>query len=106
MSKLYNIKNLTRQNLRAWMAEKSKRHSKVQDFRADQVFYWLYQQQVESFSEMKNIGGETRKIMKTAPKSDQSIAQYDSDSSLKIYMLPLILPSKNQKKRLNPKRNS
>lgn len=63
MPKLYNIKNWTRQNLREWMDEKSKSVSKVQAFRADQVFYWLYQQRVESFAKMLNIGSETRKLL-------------------------------------------
>jgi len=63
MSKLHNIKNWTRQKLREWMAEKSTTNFKVKEFRADQVFYWLYTQQVGSFSEMNNIGRETRKIL-------------------------------------------
>ena len=70
MSKLYNIKNWTRQNLREWMAEKSIKHIKVQEFRADQIFYWLYQKKAESFSEMHNIGRETRKIMEEEPSGD------------------------------------
>ena len=63
MPKLDNIKNWTRQNLREWMVEKAKTQSKVQAYRADQVFYWLYQQRVGSFSEMLNLGKETRKML-------------------------------------------
>ena len=63
MSKLYNIKNWTRQNLRAWMVENAETQSKMQAFRADQIFYWLYQQKVESFAEMLNISQEIRKML-------------------------------------------
>ena len=86
MSKLYNIKNWTRHNLRAWMAEKSIKHSKVQEFRADQIFYWLYQKKAESFSEMHNIGLETRKIMEEnfwISSLEKAETQQSQDCSIK-----------------------
>ncbi|MEC9360528.1 MAG: 23S rRNA (adenine(2503)-C(2))-methyltransferase RlmN, partial [SAR324 cluster bacterium] len=55
MTKLYNIKNLTRHNLREWMNKKAKTKTQVQAFRADQIFYWLYQRRVGSFAEMHNL---------------------------------------------------
>ena len=90
MSKLYNIKNWTRQNLREWMAEKSIKHSKVQEFRADQIFYWLYQKKVESFSEMHNIGRETQKIMEEnfwISSLEKAETQQSQDGSIKYRLL-------------------
>mgnify|MGYP000038223311 CR=1 FL=1 len=90
MSKLYNIKNWTRHNLRAWMAEKSIKHSKVQEFRADQIFYWLYQKKAESFSEMHNIGWETRKIMEEnfwISSLEKAETQQSQDGSIKYRLL-------------------
>ena len=90
MSKLYNIKNWTRQNLREWMAEKSIKHSKVQEFRADQIFYWLYQKKAESFSEMHNIGRETRKIMEEnfwISSLEKAETQQSQDGSIKYRLL-------------------
>ena len=90
MSKLYNIKNWTRHNLRAWMAEKSIKHSKVQEFRADQIFYWLYQKKAESFSEMHNIGRETRKIMEEnfwISSLEKAETQQSQDGSIKYRLL-------------------
>ena len=63
MTKLYNIKNLTRHNLREWMNKKAKTKPQVQAFRADQIFYWLYQQRVGSFAEMHNLGKGMRKLL-------------------------------------------
>ena len=90
MSKLYNIKNWTRQNLREWMAEKSIKHIKVQEFRADQVFYWLYQKKAESFSEMHNIGRETRKVMEEnfwISSLEKVETQQSQDGSIKYRLL-------------------
>jgi len=90
MSKLYNIKNWTRQNLREWMAEKSIKHIKVQEFRADQIFYWLYQKKAESFSEMHNIGRETRKIMEEnfwISSLEKAETQQSQDGSIKYRLL-------------------
>ena len=63
MTKLYNIKNLTRHNLREWMNKKAKTKTKVQAFRADQIFYWLYQRRVGSFAEMHNLSKGIRKLL-------------------------------------------
>jgi len=90
MSKLHNIKNWTRQNLRRWMTEKSMKNFKVQEFRADQIFYWLYQKKATSFSEMQNIGRETRNIMEenflisTLKKCEKQESQ---DGSIKYRLL-------------------
>jgi len=90
MSKLYNIKNWTRQNLREWMDEKAGSQAKVQAFRADQVFYWLYQQRVGSFAEMLNLGKETRKLLEenfwisSLKKADE---QHSQDGSIKYRLL-------------------
>ena len=90
MSKLHNIKNWTRQKLREWMAEKSTTNFKVKEFRADQVFYWLYTQQVGSFSEMHNIGRETRKIMEEnfwISSLEKAEKQQSQDGSIKYRLL-------------------
>ena len=63
MTKLYNIKNLTRHNLREWMNKKVKTKTQVQAFRADQIFYWLYQRRVGSFAEMHNLSKGIRKLL-------------------------------------------
>ena len=63
ISKRYNIKNWTRQNLREWFKNNEKNHISLKSFRADQVFNWLYQKRVESFDQMLNIGQETREIL-------------------------------------------
>ena len=54
---------MTRHNLREWMNKKAKTKTQVQAFRADQIFYWLYQQRVESFAEMHNLGKGMRKLL-------------------------------------------
>ena len=90
MSKLYNIKNWTRQNLREWMDEKAGSQAKVQAFRADQVFYWLYQQRVGSFAEMLNLGKETRKLLEEnfwISKLKKADEQYSQDGSIKYRLL-------------------
>ena len=90
MSKLYNIKNWTRQNLREWMDEKAKTQSKVQAFRADQVFYWLYQQKVGSFAEMLNLGKETRKLLEDnfwISNLQQAEKHHSKDGSIKYRLL-------------------
>ena len=90
MSKLYNIKNWTRQNLWAWMVENAETQSKMQAFRADQIFYWLYQQKVESFAEMLNISQEIRKMLEehfwiSSMKIAES--QKSQDGSIKYRLL-------------------
>jgi 23S rRNA (adenine2503-C2)-methyltransferase len=90
MSKLYNIKNWTRQNLRAWMVENTETLSKMQALRADQVFYWLYRQKVESFAEMLNISQETKKMLEehfwiSSMKIAES--QKSQDGSIKYRLL-------------------
>jgi len=90
MSKLYNIKNWTRQNLWAWMVENAETQSKIQPFRADQIFYWLYRQKVESFAEMLNISQEIRKMLEehfwiSSMKIAES--QKSQDGSIKYRLL-------------------
>ena len=63
ISKRYNIKNWTRQNLREWFKKNEKISGSLKSFRTDQVFNWLYQKRVESFDQMLNIGNETRKML-------------------------------------------
>ncbi len=90
MSKLYNIKNWTRQNLREWMDEQASEQRKVQAFRADQVFYWLYQQRVESFAEMLNLGKETRKLLEEnfwISKLKKAEEHHSQDGSIKYRLL-------------------
>ena len=90
MSKLYNIKNWTRQNLREWIGAKVVSKSKLQAFRADQVFYWLYKQRVASFTEMLNLGMETRRLLEdnfwisSLKKADE---QHSQDGSIKYRFL-------------------
>ena len=63
MIKLKNIKDLTRKQLRDWLGEKTKMDRSIQSYRADQVFFWLYQKGVNSFAEMKNLGFMTRSLL-------------------------------------------
>ena len=72
------------------MAEKSTTNFKVKEFRADQVFYWLYTQQVGSFSEMHNIGRETRKILEEnfwISSLEKAEKQKSQDGSIKYRLL-------------------
>ncbi len=63
MPELNNIKNFTRKELIEWINDKTKSFSKNHAFRANQIFLWLYQKKVNSFSEMKNIGDGIRKLL-------------------------------------------
>ena len=63
ISKRYNLKNWTRQNLSDWFKKNEKSSSSVKSFRADQVFNWLYQKRAESFDQMLNIGQGTREML-------------------------------------------
>ena len=63
ISKRYNIKNWTRQNLREWFKKNEKNYSSLKSFRADQVFNWLYQKRAERFDQMQNIGQGTREML-------------------------------------------
>ena len=63
MSKLHNIKNFTRKELREWLNNKNIKCFKNQSFRADQIFLWLYKKRVKSFDEMKNIGDQIRELL-------------------------------------------
>ena len=44
-----DIRNWTRLELRQWLAEQSEEDPKIQPYRADQVFYWLYKRLVQDF---------------------------------------------------------
>jgi len=63
ISKRYNLKNWTRQNLSDWFKKNEISSSSVKSFRADQVFNWLYQKRAESFDQMLNIGQGTREML-------------------------------------------
>ncbi len=57
-NKLDDIKNYTREQLSAWLKEK-----KIQPYRANQIFKWIYIHQADSFSEMTNLSKETRSLL-------------------------------------------
>ena len=57
------IRNWTRLELRQWLEKQSEQDSKIQPYRADQIFYWLYRRKVQDFSEMANIGKPTRNVL-------------------------------------------
>ena len=57
------IRNWTRLELRQWLEKQSEQDSKIQPYRADQIFYWLYRRKVQDFSEMTNIGKPTRNVL-------------------------------------------
>ena len=52
------IRNWTRLELRQWLEKQSEQDPKIQPYRADQIFYWLYRRKVQDFSEMANIGNQ------------------------------------------------
>ncbi len=57
-NKLIDIKNYTRDQLSTWLKEK-----KIQPYRADQIFKWIYIHQADTFSAMTNISKETRSLL-------------------------------------------
>ena len=61
--KLPDIRNFTRQELRLCLNEASGNNSKIQAYRADQIFYWLYRSRVNDFDKMDNIGRPTREFL-------------------------------------------
>ena len=90
MSKLNNIKNWTRKKLRSWLLDKTRNHHKVQAYRAEQVFFWLYNKKVNSFSEMKNIGGYTRKLLEKhfrISSLEKVETTHSKDGSIKYLLL-------------------
>ena len=63
--KLPDIRNFTRQELRLCLNEASGNNSKIQAYRADQIFYWLYRSRVNDFEKMDNIGRPTREFLQS-----------------------------------------
>ncbi len=59
------IQDWTREELRQWLKAASIVHPKVQPYRADQVFYWLYRRRVADFEGMINIGRHTRELLQS-----------------------------------------
>ena len=85
-----DIRNWTRLELRQWLQEQSEIDSKIQPYRADQIFYWLYHRQVQDFSGMANIGKATRNILETRFRMDKlqrDHVQRSRDGSLKYRLL-------------------
>ncbi len=106
VSKLNNIKNWTRQNLRDWFKNYENSSSSIKSFRADQVFKWLYQKKAENFDQMLNIGKGTRNLLKdhffiSSLKAAETLKS--SDGSIKYRILlddgnsieSVFLPHKN-----------
>ena len=90
LSKRYNIKNWTRQNLRDWFKNYENSSTSIKCFRADQVFKWLYQKKAENFDQMLNIGKGTRKLLKdhffiSSLKVEEKLKS--SDGSIKYRIL-------------------
>ena len=84
------IRNWTRLELRQWIEKQSEQDSKIQPYRADQIFYWLYRRKVQDFSEMANIGKPTRNLLEKhfrigTLKRDQ--VQRSRDGSLKYRLM-------------------
>ena len=84
------IRNWTRLELRQWLEKQSEQDPKIQPYRADQIFYWLYRRKVQDFSEMANIGKPTRNVLEKhfsigTLKRDQ--VQRSRDGSLKYRLM-------------------
>ena len=85
-----DIRNWTRLELRQWLAEQSEEDPKIQPYRADQVFYWLYKRLVQDFSEMANIGKATRNLLEThfrIGRLGRDQIQRSRDGSLKYRLM-------------------
>ena len=85
-----DIRNWTRLELRQWLAEQSEEDPKIQPYRADQVFYWLYKRLVQDFSEMANIGKATRTLLEThfrIGRLGREQVQRSRDGSLKYRLM-------------------
>jgi 23S rRNA (adenine2503-C2)-methyltransferase len=55
---MINIKQLSRQELLDWLAEKN-----VRPFRADQILKWLYLRQVDNFDQMTDLSKDFRSLL-------------------------------------------
>ena len=88
MTKKTKIKGLTLNELECWVAEIGEK-----PFRAQQIYQWMYQKNVQSFDEMSNLSkGLREKISETASLSQLGIHEkYESklDKSIK-YLFRLI----------------
>src|SRR6056297_280478 len=57
-SRRQQIMDMSKPMLAEWLAERN-----IAAYRADQIFKWLYQQQIDGFEEMTNISKEIRALL-------------------------------------------
>lgn len=77
-----NLKSLTRAELEAFCSD-----MKLQRFRADQLFQWMYQKDVRAFSEMTNLSKDLRvKLEETAEVGtlEKASEQRSADGTIKF----------------------
>ena len=60
-TEMNDIKDLSLEELVSWLDTK-----RLASYRADQIFKWIYQRQVDSFDAMTNIGKPTRQLLAQA----------------------------------------
>lgn len=81
MSSLPNIRSLTREEIKSWLAERGEKA-----FRAQQVYEWLWKKNVSSFAEMSSLGKPLRDLLEThfsLGKVGIDNAQRSSDGTIK-----------------------
>ena len=96
-----DIKDLAREELIGWLETKG-----LESYRADQIFKWLYQRQVDSFDAMTNLGKPLRRLLSDAFKIERLkvAATEDSVDGSRKFLLELkdgchiecvLIPEKN-----------
>ncbi|MDV2581509.1 23S rRNA (adenine(2503)-C(2))-methyltransferase RlmN [Alkalibacillus haloalkaliphilus] len=82
-----SIYGLTQEKLQNWLVENGEKR-----FRADQVWDWLYQKRVKSFSEMKNVNKKTIELLEEhyqIQSLTETIKQESQDGTIKfLFELP------------------
>ena len=82
ISSKIDIKDLSRQQLRDWLAARGRRA-----FRADQIFQWLYPRQADRFDQMTNLGKALRADLEETfdnPRLAAAGEKRSRDGSLKV----------------------
>ena len=96
-----DIKDLTREQLSSWFEDRG-----IENYRAGQIFKWIYNRQADTFDIMTNIGKEIRKLLSlnfTINRLDRIHIERSQDGSRKYlfglgdgkYIESVLIPEKN-----------
>jgi len=98
-----DIKDFSRPELEAWLKER-----KIAQYRAGQIFKWVYIRQADSFAEMTDLGKELRALLEenyTIPRLEKANVEISSDGTRKYlfrlndgeYTESVLIPGKDRK---------